>query len=465
MAVILTTQSDFLGKDNKDELIQKRKINYGFVYLISIVVSLGGLLFGFDLAIISGTVAAFSAHFNLQETGVGLAVGCINIGAALGALLAGKLSESIGRKKVLFFCAILFVITGVGTGWSENFTTFIIFRMFSGVAIGIAALVCPMYIAEVAPANIRGRLVTLYQLAITTGILLAYLSNYLLLNTGENNWRWMFSSQSFPAILFCTGLVFVIESPRWLIRRKRFKEAIAALGKIGGNEYANHQLNIIENSFNRVEKIGKPGMSRKVMGHIIFLGIMIAFFSQAVGQNSIFSYAPEIFKAAGTTQDSAFFQSVILGAINLLFTFLAIATVDQLGRQRLLLYGSALLFLDAIALFLCFHLHSSSVWILIFVLSFIAIYAATLGPVTWVILSEVFPNAIRGKALGAATLSLWISNFLTTASFPILKANFGMSYVFGIHSLICFAYFIFIIKKIPETKRKSLEEIELFFKK
>ena len=465
MPGLLTENHSLLECQGKDNQIPKYKINYRFIIPISIVISLGGLLFGFDLSIISGTVSAFSAHFNLQDAGIGLSVGCINIGAAIGSLLAGKLSDSLGRKKALLFCALLFAITGVGTGWAANFAVFIIFRMFSGVAVGIAAMVCPMYIAEVSPAVIRGRLVAFYQLAITVGILLAYLSNYLLLNVGKNNWRWMFSSQSVPAILFFAGLFFVTESPRWLIRKKRTKEAVDILEKIIGREYASRELNTIESSFKTgVNKVG-PDLSRKLIRHIVFLGIIVAFFSQAVGQNSLFSYAPEIFKEAGTAQASAFLQSVILGVINLLFTFLAIGTVDRYGRKNLLLYGSALLFLDAVALALCFYMQVPAIWILVFVLGFIAIYAATIGPVTWVILSEMFPNRIRGKAMGAATLSLWISNFFTTASFPVMKAHLGMSFVFGIHSLVCFAYFVFIIKKMPETKRKSLEDIESFFKK
>jgi SP family arabinose:H+ symporter-like MFS transporter len=444
--------------------IPQDKINYNFIYRLSVVVSLGGLLFGFDLSIISGTIASFSEHFNLQEGGIGLSVGCINIGAAIGALLAGRLADSFGRKKTLLFCALLFALTGVGTGWAGNFTAFIVFRMLSGMAVGIAALVCPMYIAEISPAAGRGRLVALYQLAITVGILLAYLSNYFLLHSGENNWRWMFSSQSAPAILFFAGLFFVTESPRWLVRKNRTKQAENILEKIGGSDYARRELNHIENSF-RITNQSGHGLGLKLVGYIIFLGIMVAFFSQAVGQNSLFSYAPEIFKEAGTAQNSAFFQSVILGVINLVFTFFAIGTVDRYGRKRLLLIGATLLFIDSVALALCFTFQAPATWILIFILSFIAIYAATLGPVTWVLLSEIFPNRIRGKAMGAATLSLWISNFLTTASFPVMKAHLGMNYVFGIHSLICLAYVVFIIKKLPETKQKSLEEIESFFNK
>lgn len=434
--------------------------NKGYIYLITFVVALGGLLFGFDLSIISGTVRFFGEHFNLDEFGVGWAVGSINIGAAIGALLAGKLSDTMGRKKLLLFCAFLFALTGVGTGWAWDFTSFIIFRMLSGVAVGIAALVCPMYIAEMSPAPYRGRLVTLYQLAIVTGLLLAYISNYFLLDTGENNWRWMFSSQSIPALVFFMGLLLVAESPRWLIRKNKEKEAGKVLEKIGGPEYAVVESKIIRNSFSQEIKEDIRDLFKKDIRPILLIGIAIAVFSQAGGQNSLFSYAPEIFKKAGMAEDSAFLQSVIVGLVNFIFTFVAIATIDKLGRKKLLMYGSALLFLDAMALAFAFFLGLPGIWILIFVLGFIAIYAATLGPVTWVAISEIFPNRVRGNAMALATLALWLANFFTTASFPVMQSSFGLPVTFGIHALICLIYFVFVWLKVPETKGKSLEEIE-----
>jgi SP family arabinose:H+ symporter-like MFS transporter len=434
--------------------------NKGYIYLITFVVALGGLLFGFDLSIISGTVRFFGEHFSLDELGIGWAVGSINIGAAIGALVAGKLSDSLGRKKLLLLCAFLFALTGVGTGWAWDFTSFIIFRMLSGVAVGIAALVCPMYIAEMSPAPYRGRLVTLYQLAIVTGLLLAYISNYFLLDTGENNWRWMFSSQSVPALVFFMGLLIVAESPRWLIRKNRESEASRVLEKIGGKEYAKVESGIIRASFSHEVKEHLGDLFRKDIRPILLIGVAIAIFSQADGQNSLFSYAPEIFKNAGMAEDSAFLQSVIVGVVNFIFTFVAIATIDKIGRRKLLLYGSALLFLDAMALAFAFFLGLPGIWILIFVLGFIAIYAATLGPVTWVAISEIFPNRVRGNAMALATLALWLANFFTTASFPVMQSNFGLPVTFGIHAVICLAYFVFIWLKVPETKGKSLEEIE-----
>ena len=434
--------------------------NRSYVYLISAVAALGGVLFGFDLVIISGTVSFFTEYFQLNEIQTGWAVGCINLGAAVGALIGGKLSDSIGRKKLLMLCAVLFALTGIGTGWADTFFLFVFFRMMSGVAVGAAALVCPMYIAEISPAPMRGRMVSFYQLSIVIGILLAYLSNYLLLGTGVNNWRWMFSSQSAPSFLFFFGLFFVAESPRWLMGKNQKTEAFGVLKRIGGTTYANIETLQIEISFAKKTATKLSHLFRKEIWHIVFIGIVIAVFSQAVGQNSLFSYAPELFKKAGMAQDSAFLQSIIIGIINIIFTFIAIGTIDKIGRKKLLQYGAFLLFLDALALAAAFYWQLSGVWVLGFVLGFIAVYSATLGPVTWVALSEIFPNRIRGSALALATLALWIANFFTTFLFPIMNRHFGLSVTFVIHAVICFIYCLFVRAKVPETKGKSLEEIE-----
>ncbi len=431
-----------------------------YIYPICIVVALGGVLFGFDLVIISGTVPFFTKVFGLNEFSTGWAVGCINVGAAAGALVAGKLSDAIGRKKLLLLCAALFALTGIATGWAQNFNLFIAARLLSGVAVGAAALVCPVYIAEIAPASLRGRLVTFYQLAIVTGLLLAYLSNYLLLNTGVNNLRWMFSSQTVPSLFFFAGLFFVPESPRWLIKKARPAEAEDILSKIGGDDYAEAEAATIKKSFASEVKEHIRDLFKKDVKHIVLIGVAVAFFSQADGQNSLFSYAPVIFKQAGMAEDAAFLQSVIIGVINFIFTFIAIVFIDKLGRKKLLLYGSFLLMLDALALAYCFYAGIGGYYPLVFVLCFIAIYAATLGPVTWVLLSEIFPNRIRSNSMALATLVLWIANFITTASFPILKATFGLHVTFAIHAAVCLLYFLFVRTRIPETKGKSLEEIE-----
>ncbi len=454
MAAIIQINTENVVKGNFS-------FNKKYVYLISAIAALGGVLFGFDLVIISGTVSFFSNHFQLNEFETGWAVGSINLGAAIGAVISGRLSNSLGRKKLLMICALLFAVTGIGTGWAANFPMFICFRMLSGVAVGAAALVCPMYVAEISPAPNRGRMVSFYQLSIVIGILLAYLSNYLLLNMGENNWRWMFSSQSAPALLFFAGLFFVAESPRWLIGKNRNAEAHLILSRIGGSEYGNAEANQIENSYANQTKERVSDLFKKDVWPIIFMGIIVAVFSQAVGQNSLFSYASVIFRQAGMAEDTAFLQSIILGVINFIFTFIAIFTIDKIGRRTLLLYGAMLLCLDAVALALCFYFSAPGYYTLIFVLGFIAIYAATLGPVTWVLLSEIFPNRLRGNAMSLATLSLWVANLFTTASFPVLKQQFGLHITFGIHAAICLLYFVFVKKRVPETKGKSLEEIEI----
>ena len=452
--IAVQTDKEILKKDD-----DKNSYNRKYIYAIAAIASMGGLLFGFDLVIISGTIPFFSQYFHLQDIGVGWAVGCINLGSAAGAVAAGKLSDRWGRKKLLLVCALLFAITGVGTGWAFTFPVFILFRLGSGVAVGVAALVCPMYIAELAPSAWRGRLVSFYQLAIVVGLLLAYLADYLLLHAGLNNWRWMFSAQSVPALLFLLGMFFTDESPRWLIRKNKMKQGMHVLARIGYADCA-QSAKLISESFASEVKEHWQAIFQKKYRQIIWIGLAVAFFSQADGQNSLFSYAPEIFAQAGLSQDSAFLQSVFLGLINFLFTFIAIANVDKTGRRNLLLVGSILLCMDAIALSVCFGFHFSSFLILVCVVVFIAVYAATLGPVTWVALSELFPNKIRGSALSLATLVLWIANFFTTASFPLMKRHLGLSATFAVHAGICLIYFVFIWRKVPETKGRSLEDIE-----
>jgi MFS transporter, SP family, arabinose:H+ symporter len=444
----------------RDTSVAKADINKGYVFLICTITALGGVLFGFDLVTISGAIQFLSSHFELNDYEKGWAVGCINLGCIGGSLCAGWLSDRWGRKKLLILCAILFAITGIGTGWASSFNWFVSFRLLSGVAVGAAALICPMYTAEISPAHLRGRMVSFYQLAITIGILLAYVSNYLLLDMGSDNWRWMFTAQSVPAIFFFLGLLFVAESPRWLIRKGRLVEAGEILSRIGGSTYASQQVNAIVVSFSHEVKERVVDIFKRKFLVILFIGVSIAFFSQAVGQNSLFSYAPEIFKQAGMGQEVAFMQSFIIGIINFLFTFIAITVIDRAGRKVLLRFGSILLFLDAMALAGAFYFHWGGVSTLVFVLVFIAIYSATIGPVTWVALSEIFPNRIRGNAMAACTLVLWLANFFTTASFPVLKAQVGLPATFLLHGAICLVYFFFIQRNVPETKGKSLEEIE-----
>lgn len=459
MALIVTTEKE------KESKTAKAVVNKGYVFLVCAITALGGLLFGFDLVAISGAIPFLSEHFQLNEYEKGWAVGCINLGCVLGALAAGRLSDRWGRKKLLMLCATLFVITGVGTGWATEFNIYILFRVLSGVAVGAAALVCPMYTAEIAPAHLRGRMVSFYQLAVTTGVLLAYLSNWFLLDTGAHNWRWMFTAQSVPGVFFLIGIFFVSESPRWMIRKGRITEAGKVLSKIGGAAYANEQVQVIRQSFARETKERFADIFGKKTLPILLIGLAVAVCSQAVGQNSLFSYAPEIFRQAGMGDETAFIQSLIIGVINVIFTFIAISLIDRIGRKTLLQTGAALLFVDALMLAAAFYFQWSGIWTLVFVLGFIAVYASTIGPVTWVLLSEIFPNRIRGNAMAMATFWLWIANFFVTASFPVSKAQLGLPATFAIHGLICLAYFLFIRRNIPETRGQSLEKIETILTK
>lgn len=448
----------FLSPSDSAESALPVRFNQPYVLALSLITALGGLLFGFDLAIVSGTVRFFSVHFGLSPAQTGWAVGCINLGALAGAALSGQLADRFGRKYILIGCAALFALTGVGTGWAGSFPAFICFRIGSGAAIGTAALVCPMYIAEIAPPRLRGRLVSCYQLAITLGILAAYLSDYLLLGTGAHNWRWMFSSQSAPALVFLCALFALPESPRWLIARHRPAEAGRILERIGGARYAAQARSAIGQSFEAPASL-RLLFSRRFRP-VLWMGIMVASFSQLVGQNAIFSYAQDIFRLTGVSEHAAFLQSVILGLLNLIFTFVSIATIDKTGRKRLLCGGAFLLGLDAAAIGAASYFQAPAGWVLACVLAFVAIYAATLGPATWVMLSELFPNRIRASALSLATLCLWLSNFLSVGSFPLLKQHLGLPLTYGLYGALCLLYAVFVLMRIPETKGRSLEEIE-----
>lgn len=435
-------------------------MNKKYIYTVCAITSMGGILFGFDLVTISGTIPLLRDHFKLSDAETGWAVGCINLGCALGAIISGKMSSKYGRKKVLISCALLFAITGIGIGWASTFIWFIIFRLLCGIAVGAAALCCPIFIAEITPANIRGRMVSFYQLAITFGILLAYLSNYLLLNTGINNWRWMFSMQSVPGLLFLAGLFFVDESPRWLAAKGYDSGALNTLAKVGGFAFAQRELLNIKESLSNDSNSSYKLLLSKSMRLFVLIGVMVAIFSQASGINSLFSYAPEILSQSGIAKNSAFLQSTLLGIVCFIFTFIAILSIDKTGRRNLLLTGSLLLFLDCVFLAIAVYFNLKGIYVFAGILIFIAIFCATLGPVLWVLLSEIFPNKIRDAAMSVATLSVWTSNFFTITLFPVMKANFGLGGTFLIHAGICLMYFLFIKIWIPETNGQTLENIE-----
>ncbi len=447
-----------------DTAVKNVIINNQYVLLISMVAALGGLLFGFDTAIISGAIAFIKPYFQLSDFMLGWAVSSILIGCALGAIIAGKSADLFGRKTVLKWCAFLFAVTGVGVALSTSLTLFITFRILGGFAVGAAAMVVPMYIAETVPASLRGRMVSLYQLAIVIGILLAYIANYILSGTGENGWRWMFASQSIPALLFFVCLFFVPETPRWLIAQKQVEKATSLLKKIGGNVYAQGESEAIANSFSNQQAVKIKELVSPAYRTVFFMGCLIAIFQQVTGINAILYYAPEIFKLTGVSAANALLQTIVIGVIMFFATLLAIWLVDKAGRKKLLISGCIDMAVSLIGVSLCFKFqYFQSYIVLIFLVLYIAGFSASLGAVTWVVLSEIFPNRIRGLALSFSTLILWLADFLASFTFPLLNERFGVSNTLLLFSALCVIYWGYLYVKVPETKGKTLEQLEVSF--
>ncbi len=450
-----------LSNSNIDSTPNASGVNPLFIWGVTAVAALGGLLFGFDTAIISGALPFLRAQFELNAFMQGWVVSSILLGCGAGALVAGRLSNPFGRKNLLIVCALFFALAGIGTGLANSVHWLIIFRILGGVAVGIAAMVSPMYIAEISPANIRGRLVTMYQLAIVCGILLAFVSGYLLSGLGDASWRWMFISQAVPALAFLLALFFVPESPRWLAMKNRYNEASIILESVGGKAHADQEIEQIKTSLNQVDTVSWKILLHKENLKIILIGVTVAVFSQITGINSILYYAPIIFERAGAGMDAALLQTLGIGLTNFLFTLVAIWLIDKTGRRSLLLGGTLLMALFLAILAVCFNAKIlQGPWIFLCLMGYIAAFAATLGPVTWVYLSEVFPNRIRAQALSIATLALWLANFAATFTFPMLLSSIGDAATMALNGILCLIFFVFIILKLHETKGKSLEAIQ-----
>lgn len=444
-------------------LDESQTYNKGFILQFSLIAALGGLLFGYDTAIISGTIPFITPYFQLTEYSLGWAVGSVLIGCAIGAVIAGSAADRFGRKAVLLLCAVLFAVSGVAAGLATSLPVFILARIVGGIGVGAAAMVAPVYIAEMAPARYRGKLVSIYQLAIVSGILAAYFTNYFLANAGANNWRWMLASQTGPAILFGFMLLLVPDTPRWLVSKGRNKEAETVLTKIGGPSFSESELKSIQQSF-AVDRVGLAELFSKYKT-VMWLGIGLAVFQQITGINAILYYAPVIFKQTGVGTADSFLQTVLIGVINVLTTFIAIFFVDKVGRRKFLLAGCLLMGLSLTAVALCFYFqYFDNYLVLIFTLLYVAVFGCTLGAVTWVYLSEIFPNRARGLAMATATLALWLADFVVTYTFPLLNKSFSTAATLGVYAAACVAALIFVYTRLPETAGKSLEEIEKSFK-
>lgn len=449
-----------------------------YLLLISLVSAMGGLLFGYDWVVIGGAKPFYEAFFGIAASPAmqGWAMGSAVLGCIFGVLIAGLLADMCGRKPLMIAAAAMFILSAAGTGAVDGISWFIFYRLVGGIAIGIVSNLSPMYIAEISPAEKRGMYVSINQLTIVLGILAAQLANWAiaepvaegddLLNTwnGQMGWRWMFWAENIPAILFFLFLFLIPESPRWLAAKGRAEKAGIIMRSISGSEsaeepYARQPEKEANNSF----RDNMAVLMRGKMPRLVLIGVVMAAFQQWCGINIIFNYAHEIFTAAGYEVSDLLFNIVITGVTNVVFTFAGMYTVDKLGRRVLLLAGAVSLALIYGVVSLCYCFSISGWPLLLLVLAAIAAYAMTLAPVTWVVISEIFPNRIRGLAMGISTFSLWASCFLLTYTFPIFNAAMGAAGTFFLYGTICLAGFAFIFKYLPETRKKSLEEIEREF--
>lgn len=469
----------------------KEKGSLRYVFSLTLVATLGGLLFGYDTAVISGTVGSLDKFFiepyGLSETAansmLGRVVSSALIGCIIGGLMGGLVSLKLGRRNGLLLAAILFLISAIGSAIPEMFlapigkgdhtfvTAFVIYRIIGGVGVGLASMLSPMYIAEVAPANIRGKLVSWNQFAIIFGMLVVYFVNYAIALQGDDSWlnaigwRWMFASEIIPAILFLILLFFVPETPRYLVLRDRPEKALSVLTKINGAETGRKVLEEIKETLVlHSGKLFSYGML------VVVIGVLLSAFQQFVGINVVLYYAPEIFKNMGSGTDTALLQTIIVGIINLSFTVLAIVTVDKFGRKPLQIIGALGMAFFMFALGFAFFFQKLGLAALIFMLGYVACFAVSWGPVTWVLLAEIFPNRIRGRAMAVAVAAQWISNYLVSWTFPMMdKSTFltglfhqGFSYwIYGVMGILAA---LFMWKYVPETKGKTLEEMERLWK-
>ncbi len=451
--------------------------NGRYIWTISLIAALGGLLFGYDWVVIGGAKPFYEKFFGLTDPRQqGWAMSCALIGCLAGAVLSGGLSDRFGRKRLLLLSAGLFTVSSLGTGVANTFHVFVAWRIFGGIAIGLASNLSPMYIAEVAPAAMRGKLVSVNQLTIVIGILLAQFSNWLIARpvpadatatdilcswNGQTGWRWMFGVTAIPSLLFLAGTLAVPESPRWLAKSGRREKARGILARIGGRGYAAEAIADIDSTLvDETEKGNFRELFEARLIPILFLGIGLAVFQQWCGINVIFNYAEEVFSAAGYKVSDILLNIVITGTVNLAFTFVAIGTVDRAGRRALMLIGASGLAVIYLLLGACYHFQSRGPHVMLLVLAAIACYACSLAPVTWVVISEIFPNRVRGAAMSVAVTALWAACFVLTYTFPLLNRNLGPARTFWIYAGICAAGFLFIRSRLPETKGRTLEEIE-----
>ena len=461
--------------------------NTRYVLLLSLVAALGGLLFGYDTAVISGAIGFLAEHFDLDpQLWTGWAAACALLGCALGAAMAGMLSDRFGRKGMLVVSAFLFLISALGTALPQTFAQFIFFRIIGGLGIGAASMTSPMYIAEITPARIRGRMVSLNQFAVVTGMVVVYFVNYFIAEYGAAldraggladgswnaayGWRWMFGSGILPSGIFLVLLFFVPESPRWLVKQNRDAEALAILSRVGGasdscTDTASREMAEIRAALacetGTLAQLFQPNMRI-----VLCIGVILAVLQQITGINVFLYFAPEIFKKLGSETNAALMQTVVVGGVNMAFTVLAIWTVDRVGRKPLMLIGFTGMGICLVALGTAASCRNTEQWTIAFILGYIACFSLSVGPVTWVLLAEIFPTGIRGRAMAIATVCLWVANFVVTQTFTLMDENpwlvdrFNHGFPFWVYAAFCTLSVVFVWRWVPETKGRTLEEIE-----
>ncbi len=427
----------------------------------TIVSALGSFLFGFDTAVISGTTKYITQFFSLTDSTLGITVSIALLGTVIGAIAVGKPGDIFGRRFILFICGIFYFISAIGCAFANGWYFLLFSRFLGGLAIGASSVMAPMYIAEISPAKMRGRLVAVAQFNIVFGILVAFFSNYLLVDTGVNNWRWMFGIEALPAALFFILLFFVPDSPRWLVKKSRINEAESVLAAFGTKNTAS-ELSDIVNSLK--EEAGKAGtkLFQKKYRFVIICAVLLAVFNQLSGINVIMYYAPMIFEKAGANTNAAMLQAVAVGITNMIFTIIAMFFIDKFGRKTLLLIGAVGMFITlAGAAFNYYDVNFlGDSGVVIFIIGFIAFFAFSQGAVIWVFLAEIFPNKIRSKGQALGSFTHWIMNALIGLVFPLALSTFGGGNVFMFFSIMMIPFFLFVWKIMPETKEKSLEELE-----
>lgn len=444
--------------------------NLRFLVIAATVSSLGGFLFGYDNIVISGAIGYLTKSFNLDAAGVGWAAGCALVGCLVGSAGSGWLADRIGLKKSLAICAVCFAGSSIGVFFTYSLNQFVFWRILGGVGIGAASILAPMYIAEIAPTKMRGRLVTLYQLGIVLGILSAVFVNMLIQRCGTEawnqaiGWKWMFMAGTLPALLFAAVIVVALESPRWLMKVGRQVEGLSVLTRINGETIAREEFAGIKESL-VAEETKFSEIFTSGFGRALFIGIVLAGLTQTSGITAVFSYLPSIFEAAGARTGDAFFQSVLVSAINLVFTLVALWLVDKAGRRTLLLTGICIQVLAFSAVGLFYFLGGWSIGVLVGVMAFVAGHAIGNGVVCWVLLAEIFPTKVRGRAMSVATTSLWIFAFLSNLIFPVMQNAVGNHGSFWFFAFMAVVNLFFVLLMVPETRGHSLEDIEKIFVK